>query len=199
MAQHQLPGKRPNEAPVSDSEYHGSRKLKARYAYSDKSRSGFIELHPGHVLVPDQFRELLMKVQGVEKVELHPKSKLAQNNLGNHYQDHNFMVYSKLWPAEPMEFELTRNQHSNDPNLPFTISAMFKAQNANVYAEAWRVLAAACKGKELMPQLVAETLLRVGSGSLGDPCVDTAREAVSFDQLASGAEHMDKKLASSSD
>ena len=117
MAQHQPPGKRPNEAPVSDSEYHGSWKSKQRYTYSDKSRSGFIELHPEHVIVPAQFKELLIKVQGVEKVIPHPReSKLAQGNLGKHYQDHHFMVYSKLWQAEPMEFELTRNQHSNDPN-----------------------------------------------------------------------------------
>jgi hypothetical protein len=200
MAQHQLPGKRPNEAPVSDSEYQGSRKSKARYAYSDKSRSGFIELHPEHVILPAHFKEWLMKVQGVHDVILHPRgSKMAQGNMGNHYQEHNFHVYSKLWPAQPMEFELTRNLHSNGPKLPYTISAMFKEQNDDVYVEAWRVLAAACKGKELMPKLVAETLRRVGSGSLGDPCVDTARGAVSSDQLASGSEHVDNKLAASSD
>ena len=96
------------------------------------------------------------------------------------------MVYSKLWPAEPMEFELTRNQHSKDPNLPFTISAMFKDQNDDVYVEAWRVLAAACEGEELLPQLVADMLRRVGSG-----CLD--------DQLALGAEHVVNKLAPSSD
>jgi hypothetical protein len=148
------------------------------------SRSGFIELHPEHVIVPDRFKELLIKVHGVHKVILHPKgSKMALNHLGRHYQDHNFMVYSTLWPAVPMEFELNRGQHSNDPNLPFTISAMFKAQNANVYAEAWRVLAAACKGKELMPQLVAETLRRVVSGSLG--VSQPGERAVQFDRLVS--------------
>ena len=73
MAQHQLSGKRPHEAPVSDSEYGGSRKSKQRYTYSDKSRSGFIELHPDHVIVAAQFKKLLMKVQGVETVILHPR------------------------------------------------------------------------------------------------------------------------------
>ena len=151
--------------PVSDSEYRGSRKRKQRFAFKETSRAAFIELAPEHVISVDQFQQRLEGVRAVDRVEWHPKgSKAQQGNRGKHYQKHNFMVYSKLSPCTGMEFELTRNQHTKDPRRPFTISAMFKDTNEDLYLEAWRILAEACKGMELLPAWVADqynkTLLR---------------------------------------
>ena len=56
-----------------------------------------------------------------------------------------------------MEFELTRDPHMKAcAGLPFTVSAMFKETSEAVYKEAWRILAEACKGRELMPEWVAQ-------------------------------------------
>jgi len=144
-----------------DADYQGSRKKKMRYEYSGDTWAAFIEWTPraSHGLpseVIESFRQSLTAVPGVMKVELHPKgSKHDQGNPGNHYQDHNFAVYSNKLPNTYMEFELTRNQHME--NRPFTVSAMYKNPTWNLIPEAWRILRAACQGKELLPDLVADT------------------------------------------
>ena len=96
-------------------------------------------------------------MRGVDKVFLHPKgSKKAQRNDGNHYQPHNFIVHSKLFPGRDMEFELSRHEHFKDQTKPFTITAMFRETAEDLFLEAWRILAEVCKGKELLPIWVAQ-------------------------------------------
>jgi hypothetical protein len=119
--------------------------------YENTIRANFIELSEEHQLTANDFRDLLCKVKGVRDVALHPQSKEAQNNPGaqdpnnrvrrqGHYQAHNFMVFSDLYPDDVrgMEFELTESQHSKDPKLPLTISACYKEQKNNERSlEAW--------------------------------------------------------------
>ena len=96
-------------------------------------------------------------MRGVDQVRWHPKgSKADQGNHGDHYQPHNFMVHSKLFPGKDMEFELSRHLHMKDPTKPFTITAMFRETAEELYLEAWRILAEVCKGKELLPNWVAQ-------------------------------------------
>jgi len=148
--------------------YRGSRLQKARYMYENTIRANFIELGVEHQLSADDFYDLLCEVKGVRAVALHPQSKLEQNNPGaqdpnqrlrrkGHYQAHNFMVFSELYPDDVrgMEFELTENQHSKDPTLPLTISACYKEQRNNERSlEAWRIPRAAVSGKELDVRIV---------------------------------------------
>ena len=142
-----------DSVPVSDSTYEGSRRLKYRYEYQASSTAGFIELHWKYVLSDAEWRNLLEAVPGVEKVTPHPKgNNKEQNNVGDHCQEH-YMVYSELCPSKPIEMGLTRNQHSAK-SYKYTLSAMFKEQNADLVLEAWRILRAACKGKELIPAWV---------------------------------------------
>ncbi len=104
----------PASSAAAMQEYQGPPKQKARYHYDDV-RSGFIELAPGpaSALTPDLFGQLLRAVEGVDRVELHPNG---------------FFVYSHLAPQLGMEFELTSNRHSKNPNDPYTITAVLKHQ-----------------------------------------------------------------------
>ena len=100
-------------------DYRGSRRGKARYSYPNTTLANFIELAEDATMEPAEFREMLRQVKGVTAVELHKSSKDAQGNFGaqnpnarerrkGHYQAHNFIVFSKLFPGEKgMEFELT--------------------------------------------------------------------------------------------
>ena len=121
--------------------YRGSRIEKARYMYENTVHANFIELSADHRLEPEEFRVLLENVQGVREVTLHGKSKAEQGNLGaqdptrrtprrGHYQAHNFMVFSTLFPNDcrGMEFELTESLHMRNPRFPLTISACYKIQ-----------------------------------------------------------------------
>jgi hypothetical protein len=100
-------------AYISEKEYNavGSRKQKQRLGYQESSTGGFIELKDS--LAVDAWKVLLEGVQGVKRVVLHPKgSKEEQRNYGDHYQKHNFYVYSSAYPSVGWEFELSRHQHS---------------------------------------------------------------------------------------
>ena len=80
-------------------------------------------------------------------------SKEEQGNDGNHYQKHNFYVYSSAYPSLGWEFELSLNQHSKDPRLPFTVTALFKnVGNRARQLAAWRILCASVAGRELLPK-----------------------------------------------
>ena len=93
----------------------------------------------------------------MQQVRLHPKgSKADQDNDGDHYQQHNFMVNSKVFPGKDMEFELSRHLHFKDKSKPYTVTAMFKETAEELYLEAYRILAEVCKGKELLPDWVAQ-------------------------------------------
>ena len=127
--------------PSADHEYPGSRMLRHRYAYKQTSHAGFIELSPTTVLEEHQWKELLEGVPGVDHVETRP---------------HCFLVYPTLFPHMKMEFCLTRCGHMRaGPEVPFTISAMFRDPPKKLRVEAWRILTEACAGKELLPNWVS--------------------------------------------
>ena len=50
-----------------------------------------------------------------------------------------------------MEFELTRHQHTDDPKVVPTLTAMFKEPPDGMIGEAWRILLAGTEGKQLLP------------------------------------------------
>ena len=141
-------------AYISENEYNavGSRKPSQRLGYQESSTGGCIELDGS--LAVDAWKVLLEGVQGVKRVVLHPKgSKEEQRNYGDHYQKHNFYVYSSAYPSLGWEFELSRNQHSKDPRLPFTVTALFKnVGNRARQLAAWRILCASVAGRELLPK-----------------------------------------------
>ena len=168
--------------------YRGSRIQKARYMYEKTVHANFIELSANHRLEPEEFCELLENVQGVKAVTLHDKSKEEQGNPGaqdpknrtprlGHYQAHNFMVFSTLFPGDcrGMEFELTESLHMRNPRFPLTISACYKIQaTLHRSLEAWRILRAAVSGKELDSNVVSkfeEELKAFISASIEKPTV----------------------------
>ena len=143
-------------SPATCGCYAGSRREKFRFSYEDDF-CGLIELAPGaSALTPDEFCTLLRRVPGVLCVEPHPKgSKTAQGNAGNHLQELNWFVHSAKNPKVGVEFELTRNSHSNERGLPYTVTAMFKHQKSwTACFEAWRILQCALRGRMLMPSWV---------------------------------------------
>ena len=76
--------------------------------------------------VIEKFRQALLAVPGVIRVEMHPLgSKEKQGNIGNHYQPHDFAVYTVDSGKKYLEFELTRNRHLDSIPI-FTVSALFK-------------------------------------------------------------------------
>ena len=120
----------PASSVTAMEERHGPRTQKARYHYDDV-RSGFIELAPGpaSTITPEVFRGPLRGVQGVGRVELRPEgTETRQHNIGYQLQEHSFFVYSVLAPDLGMEFELTRNAHTKNPDDPVTIAGVFKHQ-----------------------------------------------------------------------
>ena len=55
-----------------------------------------------------------------------------------------------------MEFEIARPQHMKDPHAPRAVTVMFKAPPLDLHAEAWRILRAVVRGKELLPEHVQQ-------------------------------------------
>ena len=146
---------------VSDSAgYGGSRKHKQRYEFSEYSRCGFAELSPSVVMTGEQLFDSLKKVPGVDRVHWNtPKAQQGNASTG-HYMPANIMVYSKSGGSRttnsPMEFEITRNQHSRHPDAPYTVTVMFKDPPSGLDAEAWRILRHVVRGKELLPDHVRQ-------------------------------------------
>ena len=148
------PGSASADYEPSDADYRGNRKTKQRYAYSEDSRAAFIELSPPNMTV-NEFKTRLENTRGVVGVRLHPKgTKTQQNNVGKHYQEHNFMVNSHVHPGKDMEFELSTHNQLNDGTRPKTVTALFKQTSQVVFLEAYRILVEACKGKELLPDMI---------------------------------------------
>ena len=75
--------------------YGGSRRKQQRFQYSPNSTAAFVELSPAHVLKPEDFLRMLLAVPGVSEAKWHT-SKTSQGNVGNHYSEHNILVYSDL-------------------------------------------------------------------------------------------------------
>ena len=142
----------------SSAPYGGSRTRKQRYEYSETSRAGFAELSPAFVMTGKQLFNKLSKVSGVKEVRwATPKS--AQGNVSaGHYMEQNVLVYSSMGGSgsakRPMEFEITRHQHLKGSSVPYTVTVMFKDLPQDMEAEAWRILMAVVKGKELLPEHV---------------------------------------------
>ena len=125
---------------ASTEPYLGSRLEAQRFSYSGGSRSGMAELAPGHVMTPDKLFQALRNVSGVRHVFWNT-SKTSQGNIADHAQECNCLVYSADGDQrKPSEFEMTRNQHTKDPNAPQTVTAMFKDPAKGMGAEAWRIL-----------------------------------------------------------
>ena len=104
--------------------YEGSRKLRHRFEYSPESKSAFVELvpsfYPSEEEGPQIFKAMLEEVAGVGRVEWQT-SKTSQGNVGDHYCEQNLLVFSKMvgrsFACQPIEFELTRHQHTKDKKL----------------------------------------------------------------------------------
>jgi hypothetical protein len=162
--------------------YYGSRKQRQRFAYKENSYAGFIELSPDHVLKGEAYKRLLERVSGVDRVIFHPAgSKSQQGNTSDHYQEHNFYVYSQKYMDRAMEFGLTRFNHRvAREGRPFTITAMFKdvgPQHEDLYVEAWRILKDVCKGKELLPEWTDKQYKRALDRVIGAPDSVSAGDA----------------------
>ena len=148
---------RARDSPGSASEfngYGGSRRQKARFSYTAESMAGFIELAAAHSRGPkhervETFRQDLLAVPGVESVSDHPKG--PKGPSGDHFQERSFFVRSRLSGNASIEFGLTRHGHMKEgANRPFTVSAYFRTAAREHVPEAWRILRAACRGKELI-------------------------------------------------
>ncbi len=59
-----------------------------------------------------RFKLALLEIPGVLRVFPHPSGdKRSQNNVGQHYQEHNYAVETEWTSPKWLEFELTRNNH----------------------------------------------------------------------------------------
>ena len=135
--------------------YGGSRRKNMRFEYAPNSTAGFAELHPDYVPTSEQFFQMLQQVPGVSEVKWQT-SKTSQGNQGGHYMERNILVYSHLAHNAAIEFELTRNNHMNNAELPFTVTTCFKNPPWDLVPEAWRILRSVTGGKELFPVKVKE-------------------------------------------
>ena len=110
--------------------------------------------------------------------------------------DRNIYIYVPLSDKTPMEFELTRNNHMSNKEVPYTLTACFKCPPDDLIPEAWRILRAVTKGQELFPANVKEwhdqVLAKWGAGMVPG--------SASEPSAASGAtQHIEEIMASSSD
>ena len=163
-------------ASGSQHEYAGSRKVKQRFQYSMKSKSAFAELKVGLRPTKEEFKAMLERVPGVQEVRWQT-SKQDQGNPGNHYFDTNLLVRGQTGDAY-IEFELTRNQHNTGKHMPFIVSAMFKAPPNGYVGEAWRILLAVTKDKQLYPQQVQQYFMEhTARWADGEPNSDSDSDA----------------------
>ena len=163
-------------ASGSQHEYAGSRKVKQRFQYSMKSKSAFAELKVGLRPTKEEFKAMLERVPGVQEVRWQT-SKQDQGNPGNHYFDTNLLVRGQTGDAY-IEFELTRNQHSTGLHMPFTVTAMFKDPPNGYVGEAWRILLAVTKDKQLYPQQVQQYFMEhTARWADGEPNSDSDSDA----------------------
>ena len=102
---------------------------------------------------------MLKTFPGITEVEWQT-TKASQGNIGDHYSQRNVLVRTSIAPSSAsskIEFELTRNMHMVDNNVPFALNAMFKDPPERLISEAWRILLYATHGKQLFPMKVQET------------------------------------------
>ena len=145
-------GARPTRAAMSAGKlsYTGSRCLKQRHQYSTNSRCGFAELRPGCVMSGRELFDALRNVDGVRKVDW----------LTATWAQENVLVWSEQGGRHPtMEFAVTRHQHMKDPDAPKTVTVMFKEPSLDLHAEAWWILRAVVRVKELLPVRVQKYMV----------------------------------------
>ena len=93
--------------------------------------AGFIEMSPQWSQgspkdVIRNFRHALLAVPGITQVTSHPEGTKRQQNIkGNHYQVHNFVVFTEKTGTHWIEFELKENDHKSEDHN-FTVTACFK-------------------------------------------------------------------------
>ena len=142
-----------------DVNYGGSRRLTQRFEYSENSGAASVERIPSWTPLPEEFKRFLEAVPLVVEVNWH-SSKTSQKNVGNHDCERNLIVYSGISPdsaRRPIEFELTRHQHKKEvTGAPMTLTAMFKDPPKGLLSEAWRILLAVTKDKQLLPDHVED-------------------------------------------
>ena len=139
--------------------YGGSRRKVQRWEYSEDTGAGFAELAPDKVPTEEEFFEMLRQVPGVTRVWKNTTKTSQGNPSKGHHMEQNLFVASRFGPgseSNPIEFELTRNRHMKDPRCPFTVTACFKEPTPDLIPEAWRILVQVVKGRELLPQHVAQ-------------------------------------------
>ena len=130
--------------------------MSQRFEYSANSKAGFVELGPQFPWTAEDLYEELERVPGVLKVSWQT-TKTSQGNVGDHRSERNILVYSSLARlCQPLEFEVTRNNHMKDRCAPFMVTVCFKAPPRDYVPEAWRILSHVCSGKELFPEHVAK-------------------------------------------
>ena len=174
------------------------------------SKCGLCELHPKFPWEAADLHEALKQVRGVVEVKWQT-SKTSQNNVGKHVSEHNILVYTDMSGAErrPLEFEVTRCNHMTDARVPYTVAVMFKTPPTGRMADAWRILAEVCKGKELLPlefnSYMNKSLVRwcATPGSASDPPEEgtasaTSAEANSDEQPAQASTPLEEGAASAS-
>ena len=107
-----------------------------------------------------QFKGYLEAVPGVERV-VWQTAKASQRNVGHYYCEQNLLVYSLIAgpgsASPPIEFELTRHQHMQDPHVEPTLTAMFKDPPHGLIGEAWRILLVAPPGDARGPDTSLRT------------------------------------------
>ena len=149
---------------ASSAPYPGSRTEKQRYEYTEASRAGFVELSPACVMTGNALFKALRKVSGVKEVCWNTPKSVQGNVRDGQYMEKSVLVFSSTCGARcanrPMEFAITRNQHTGDPFAPFTVSVMFKDAPNGMHAEAWRIFNGSGQGQgalaEARPQLYAK-------------------------------------------
>ena len=137
-------------------DYRGSRRLSQRFDYKANSSAGFVDLAPEFSWTAEDLYEELERVPGVLKVSWQT-TKTSQGNVGVHRSERNTLVYSSLARlCQPLEFEVTQNNHKKDRHALFTVTVCFKEPPPGCVPEAWRILSHVCAGKELLPEHVAK-------------------------------------------
>ena len=176
----------PRPGSASHIVYGGSRRRSQRFEYSIGSASAFVELSPAHTPTPLEFFHQLQAVPGVEKVEWQT-TKASQGNIGDHYCEQNILVYSTLGgpgsASSPLEFELTRNNHMKNKEVPFTLTVMFKDPPQGMIPEAWRILRKVTAEKELFSEMVDKS----ASARAAEPGSASAAESAGAPSSAGAA------------
>ena len=137
---------------------HKRAQARQRLRYSDKSRARFVELSDAFLISGKELFQSLKQVQGASDVVWRRSNAEQSNPSDGRDIQRNILARSSLVGLaranKPMEFDIIRHQHVKRPNVPLTVTAMFKEPPAGMHEEAWRILREVVKGKQLYPDQV---------------------------------------------